>query len=363
MDRDLIANETPDVTAEACAWIAQLETGELTAADLDAFREWMRRSPRHAVEIKRLAAISKDLNVLTEMTEPLGKAAAHYKPIVQQDHPQPMFTARRIVALAVAASVIFSVIFFLPQTGITPDEPMLITTSIGDYQEVELSDGTIVKLNTDSQIEVAYDNKKRKVRLLEGEAFFEVVHDSAWPFYVYAGENYVRVVGTAFVVRLLENDFAVTVMKGRVEVAETTMLADDTKWGLSSQKKENPIDTRIAHLQPITLEAGQSIVISAMQEVNPIVTLSERDLQRALSWQEGLHDFSSTPLEEVVREMSRYSPLEIEIADQALRNLEFGGIFRTGETQPLFDALQASFGIDVEYVGDNKVRLTLASQE
>ena len=45
MKEDRLVNHTSDVTAEACAWIAQLETGDMTRADIDAFREWMHRSP------------------------------------------------------------------------------------------------------------------------------------------------------------------------------------------------------------------------------------------------------------------------------------------------------------------------------
>jgi transmembrane sensor len=116
-------------------------------------------------------------------------------------------------------------------------------------------------------------------------------------------------------------------------------------------------------MRPLFLEAGQSITIPASKETSLVVNKSERDLQRELSWQEGLHDFSETPLENVIREVSRYSPLEVEITDPALREIRFGGIFRTGETQPLLDALQASYGVNVEYVGDTKVRLSLVGHD
>ena len=363
MSKERFTKETPDIAAEACAWIAQLETGELTAADLDAFREWMQRSPRHAAEIKRLAAASMDLNVLADMAKPLREATEDYQSIVRPGRRQTLFTRSRVATIAIAAGVVLAIGFSLLYTGAAPDEPMLVATAVGDYREVELSDGTMVKLNTDSRIEIAYDDKKRKVRLLTGEAFFDVAHNPARPFFVYAGEKYVRVVGTAFVVRLIENDFEVTVMQGRVELAETTKITGAAHRKTSPKTKESPAGGPAAPLAPITLKAGQSISISAMQKVSAIVALTERDLQRELSWQEGLHDFSNTPLEEVVKEMSRHSPLQIEIADPALHGLKFGGIFRTGETQPLLDALESSFGIDVEYVGDNKVVLSLAAQE
>jgi len=78
------SRQAPDITAEACAWIAQLETGDLTPADVDAFREWMHRSPRHVAEIQRLARLSADLNILTALAQPLREAAAHYEPFVER---------------------------------------------------------------------------------------------------------------------------------------------------------------------------------------------------------------------------------------------------------------------------------------
>ena len=84
MSRKKLSNPSRDITGEACAWIAQLETGELTRADRAAFCEWMQRSPRHTSEIKRLAALSADLNVLTEMAGPIEQAAAHYAPVLRR---------------------------------------------------------------------------------------------------------------------------------------------------------------------------------------------------------------------------------------------------------------------------------------
>lgn len=365
MNTNFLSKEAPDIIAEASAWIAQIETGKLSAADLDAFREWIHRSPRHASEIKRLATLSKDLNVLTEMAEPLSDAVNQYNQIIKHSARRTVFSSPRIAMFAVFACVIFAVLFFVrTQSNSISDGHLIIATTIGDYRDIELSDGTLVKLNTNSRIEIDYDNRTRNVRLLAGEAYFDVISNSTRPFLVYAGNNYVRVIGTAFVVRLSERDLEVTVTRGKVQVADAITLtgyAEDEKG--SEKQIVNRVQGSIPTTVPISLQARQSITISAENEKGSIVTLSERDLTRELSWKEGLHDFSNTPLEEVVKEISRHSSLDIEIADQSLRDLKFGGIFRTGETQPLFDALEAAFGVNVEYLNGNKIRLSLAEQE
>ena len=302
-----------------------------------------------------------ELNVLTEMAEPLREALVEYQPIVKTGFISTVFNPARVVVFVVVVGMIFSLLFYRQQVEVTADDSLLAATSVGEYRDFELADGTKVKLNADSQIESAYDNRKRKVRLLRGEAFFDVKTDAARPFLVYAGENYVRVVGTAFLVRLTRQHFEVTVTQGRVELAQAETVLDGRKEELRAKDDADQVTSTFQPL--LILEAGQSVSISATREISPIVTLSERELQRELSWREGLHDFSNTPLEEVVNELTRHSPLEIEIADPALRDLKFGGIFRTGETESLFDALTSVYGIDVQYISENKIRLSLASQE
>ena len=69
-------NNTADLTAEACAWIAQIESESMKSDDLAAFKEWIERSPAHKKEIMRMAQLSGELNILTDMAVPLKEAAA-----------------------------------------------------------------------------------------------------------------------------------------------------------------------------------------------------------------------------------------------------------------------------------------------
>lgn len=351
-----------DVTSEACAWIAQLETGDMTHEDFTAFREWMQRSPRHASEIRRLARLSNELNVLTEMAGPLEDAAAHFKQIVAR--PRKPFWRRSAAIMACIA--VFALLaggaFFHTAINNPKDGSMILATAIGDYQETALPDGSLVELNSNTQIEIDFTRAQRQVRLLRGEAYFDVAHDSSRPFVVAAGDNYVIAVGTAFAVRLYEaeDDFEVTVTEGRVAVsgsdaAEKFFAEDLSPTAFDEPTQLASVDDKASRL--LVLKAGQNIVVSSQSEAPPIVEMSERDLQRKLSWQDGLFDFSETPLIEVVQEVSRHTAMRIEISDPELSSLKFGGVFRTGETSALLDALETSFDIEVEHVDDEYVRL------
>ena len=81
-----------------------------------------------------------------------------------------------------------------------------------------LPDGSSFDLNTNSRVEVDYSQRTRVIRLERGEAYFKVAHDTHRPFWVHAGDRWVRAVGTAFNVYLRPAGVEVTVSEGTVNV-------------------------------------------------------------------------------------------------------------------------------------------------
>jgi transmembrane sensor len=91
-----------------------------------------------------------------------------------------------------------------------------------------------------------------------------------------------------------------------------------------------------------------------------VENISQRELSRELAWRSGLLDFENAPLGEVVQEMQRYTRLKIDITEDGLGDLKFGGVFRAGETEAFFDALELSFGVEVVRLSDDRVLLQSA---
>jgi transmembrane sensor len=73
-------------------------------------------------------------------------------------------------------------------------------TAAGETARVSLPDGSTAWLNTDSALRVAFDGARRLIRLLEGEALFEVAHDPARRFAVLAHDGLSTALGTRFAV-------------------------------------------------------------------------------------------------------------------------------------------------------------------
>ena len=366
-------NHSPsEIRAEACAWLAQLDTGELTPADLDAFREWLSRSPRHAAEIQQAAHLSADLNLLADLQGPIKKALKQYQVVMER--PRSMLWRPAWGALASFLVVAAFVATLVLQNAATSAAkwPLVATTAIGEYRKIDLEDGSSIEMNTDTRLKVSYGSRHRRVDLLQGEALFSVAKDNTRPFVVYAQGLYVEAVGTAFVVRRDSLRLEIMVTEGEVQVGVSEPITPNPRVGSLSSKSDSQQGARLSTpetVRPISLSAGQRYIASAEHDSltrhTPVSTqnVDQRELARQLAWKDGLLEFSHTPLEDVIREVSRYTDLSIDIADPELRALAFGGLFRTGDTVALFDALQSGYGIRVEYTDAESVSLSRSPQE
>jgi transmembrane sensor len=154
---------TPDqeqIEAEASAWIVQLDGAEPSAADIEALQEWLARSPAHRNAFQRLSAVWDDLNVLTELAVPR-------KTEVQKGRSEHSLLPQWVgMAAAIAALGILSVSawYFVGESSKAPQsvgesslEVMPVRsgnfeTEIGQLRTIQLTDGSRIVLNTDSEL-------------------------------------------------------------------------------------------------------------------------------------------------------------------------------------------------------------------
>lgn len=136
----------------------------------------------------------------------------------------PAWRARRAAVYAFGVMALCVGLWFAPVIGTWMAADHSTTTA--QTRDVQLSDGSIVSLGADSAIEIAFTPELRRVRLLSGEAFFNVQPDTTRPFQVGAGDVDTTVLGTAFDVRLSSGGVAVSVNHGRVAVSGTEVAPD-----------------------------------------------------------------------------------------------------------------------------------------
>lgn len=342
-----------EITIEASSWISQLDGGALSAADRLALAEWMARSPRHAAELRRLARLWGNIDHLIDTAVEAQPRKSRGSLSGTWYHQRPMIF-NTIFGTALVLVLVISAFYLYPQLNITDTRaiPMVAVYNAerGEHKDIELQDRSNVHLNTNSIVEVKYTEEARTVRLLHGEALFDVQKESNRPFQVYAGTTLVEAVGTIFLVRLHEktDDVDVTVSEGAVRL-ETLKHVEKQSYANS-----NPAASLITET---VLKAGQSVRVN--KDTTVIEEIDKSVIERRMAWRNGLLVFSGETLEHVVNEVARYLPQSIIIQDPELGAMEMGGVFKTGELEPLLAALQSTMGIEVNHVRSDLIYINM----
>ena len=355
--RILTFPDTAAIEAEAAAWVARFDAGEVSARDQAAFQEWLNRSTLHRESIAEYGNLWSEFDALKLLTaaDEAGRGAS-----AGDSHPTMLERVRPwLAACAAAAFVAAGGAVFLhsrpqeiakaqshpPARHFHPLTRVSYETPVGGQRRITLADGSSVILNTNSLLDVNFSGKYRDVHLRRGEAYFDVVHDKARPFTVYADNYVVRDIGTAFDVHLSKTGLVeVGVTKGSVEVRP----ADG-----------GPVSGLAKSLGVVT--AGHNIVLG--EKVQRAAVVASADIERKLAWRQGELIYTGQPLAEVLADVSRYSDIKIELADPALENLPVAGAFRTDQIEAIFAALENNFGIRAEWVDPQHVRFTSAPEK
>ena len=355
-----MSDSAASIEQQACAWIAKLN-GEPSNQDLQQFRAWMAENPVHRTQMRELAKLWGELDILAELAVSnipqsgfqntvIGSALNNFTGLVRN-------TAHNLINRPAQASAAFVLVIAIAVTTMLSLDRNSYSTEVGQQQLITLHDGSTVLLNTNSRIKVDYSDQARNITLVSGQAHFDVKPNPSKPFNVYAGTGLVKAVGTAFSVYLQPEIIEVTVTEGTVEL---NALQPATPQPADQPGSRLVADAKVTKLT--LLDAGQNARIDQRNNsIDQLETVDASAIMQKLAWHQGLLQFSGDPLQEVVAEISRYTDLNIVIVDPQIRNLRIGGFFKVGETDKMLEALETSFGIDAKRLGNHSVHLTAAS--
>jgi transmembrane sensor len=258
-------------------------------------------------------------------------------------------------------------------------------TTVDGYERVSLADGTMVELNSASEVAVQFSPAERRVRLVRGEAHFTVAKNKARPFLVEAGAVAVRAVGTAFNVRLGGKEVEVLVTEGKVAVAEVER--GDERSEVRSRKSEvggqpaaptpgeggrsvarsesNGLAVGAVYAE---LSANERVVISVAPATAAVAAVglpviekvAPEAMREALAWQGPRLVFVDTPLADAIAQFNRRNQLQLELADAELGALPIGGSFRAENVDAFVRLLVSDGEIAVERPAPNRVVLRKA---
>jgi transmembrane sensor len=311
-------NPRDAIDAQAAAWVARLQ-GDAPAGHLDgALKLWLDANPTHQAAFERATEIWALLPGAALCRDAEAKWASG------SARPVRASPARWVwQPLALAASLVLVVGLSAWLWLAAPHQRY--ATATGEQKVATLADGSRIALNTDSQLDVAYDPRTRHIRLDRGEAMFEVAHNAERPFIVTAGTKQVRAVGTAFIVRRIGSDVIVTLVQGKVAVTDTARTA-----------------TRATYLTP-----GERLTAPA----SGTARMDRQSPEAATAWRRGQAVFADTPLASAVADLNRYGGPGIVIDDPAVSRLPISGVFATNDTEEFVRAVALLHGLHVQQQG------------
>jgi transmembrane sensor len=353
------------IQEEAARWLIRLDGDDRPSEqELEALREWLSRSPVHRKELNELNDFWGN-NVLTELVVPLS---CHETRFGFMKGVSGWVRSVQGISVATAMTCLVIATYFFTHDPLT-EANGFYSTAVGQQKSITLTDGSVLQLNTNSQIEVRYNEDHRSIHLLQGQVHFDVAKNSDWPFSVYAGVGRIRAVGTAFTVYLKKKDVDVLVTEGRVALdAITTLLTSATQLQTAHKEgNQDPLPSSKPENLGMLVE-GQSVTlnIDAMTDrtgdglLDVMEIVETEKLSQRQAWRQGMLVFSGETLEQVVSEISRYTTVSIEIVDPEVRKIQIGGRFKVGDVDNMLNALEANFGLEVDRLSYNRAVLRLA---
>lgn len=202
------------------------------------------------------------------------------------------------------------------------------TTPRGGQYRFVLSDGTKIWLNSASSIKypVEFIGKERKVEL-DGEAYFEVAHNSKMPFKVVSNGQTVEVLGTHFNINAYSDE----------NMVKTTLLEGSVK--ISSANNS----TLIKPGEQAQLANGKLNVVNA-------------DMDEVMAWKNGFFFFKDNSLEDVMRQLARWYNVDVKYEGAIPARTFSGEIPRNINLSQLWDILSYK---NIHYKIDGKTIIVM----
>jgi transmembrane sensor len=309
----------------ASLWVARMDGGAWSAADEAELQRWLAQDPRRHGLLLRTHALWQVPHIA-----PQAVAAEEDAPL---ESSAPGWRRRGVLGGLLAASAAGIVgALLLPGRGVG------YVTKVGEIRRVPLVDGSVMTINSGTELQVRIAKRAREVELAQGEAWFEVAKDAARPFVVASGKVRAKAIGTAFSVRKRENGVEVLVTEGVVET-----------WSDGEEA------------QRVRLSAGQCALINDHAIVH-YETDKPLSVDRALAWRSGMIDLDGTTLADAADEFNRYNDRQIVIADPDAAGERFDGLFRINDPEGFAEAVRNALDLTVSTSDPRFIRIERAAK-
>ncbi|MFB9948886.1 FecR domain-containing protein [Rhizobium puerariae] len=311
MTSDHLEDEARALKQEAFDWLIRLNEAVETPGLRKEFETWLYQSAEHGRTWEKAC----------RMWSSMGTATAFYERsnVPAQRRSRGRFLRpRRVFAAAAGIAMVFCLAYVtLPSLLLRYEADY--QTDVAETQNIVLEDGSTVTLGPASAIASDFSFGSRSVRLLEGEAFFDVVHDASRPFHVVSRDLDVEVLGTAFDVRVSEEGTDIGLERGSVQAS-----------GSVAGKEINE-----------RLSPGDLVTVNRNDGTLTREKLSLADIG---AWRNGRLIVVDATIGSTIEQIRRYHPSWIAVPDTGLAERKVSGVFNLADPDKALVALVAPHG-------------------
>jgi transmembrane sensor len=311
--------------------------GETTNEESRMIQVWIESSDenrRYVEDLKIIWAEADKLNptpvdvnvdaAWNKLSSRIEESNENVFPIAGQKSQANLFYKTLLKIAAVLIPVLFIAYLFFFQKN---DIKQLVIVTTDTTQQKQLTDGSIIKINSNSKLTYPEKFAKniREVNL-EGEAYFEVAPDKKKPFVIHSNNADIKVVGTSFNVKAYKNaeNIEVFVKTGKVLLYGIDELTGDTSL--------------------VELVAGnKGIYNHKTKKAYKEELMNENDL----FWITKTLVFNKTELSDVVETLNENYNVNIELKNKKLNNLRLSATFNNQTIESIIDVIATSFDLKV----------------
>ncbi|WP_176042302.1 FecR domain-containing protein [Burkholderia stabilis] len=306
----------PHVARRAVEWWVDRQAGRTDDAFAAALARWRAEDPAHDAAWRHIEAMQGRFG---RLAAGLDTQAAHAALL-------PPRAGRRRAAVKTLAVLLFAggAAWMAEPVRRSAIWPADLRTAVGEQRTVTLADRTVVVLDTDTALDVRFDDTARRLRLLRGTIMVTSGHDDrvpARPLVVATAQGELRPLGTRFTVRQRDGATRIEVFAGAVRV--------------------QPADAQ-AGARVIAAGEGADFTRDAIGAPAPLDAY-------ASAWTSGMLVASRMRLADLVAELDRYRRGSLR-CDAAVADLRVSGTYPLDDPARVLDTLKATLPIDVEYL-------------
>jgi len=319
---DHMAHRRAALQREAQHWLLRLTSGNATMHDANAFEHWCGQSPAHVEAFAETRRLWENLGPAAHawMAGEQARMAAQSPRAVAAPRTQPRMSRRAFLGAAVAASA--ALVVMHPPLQLWPSLTDMVAdyrTATGEQREVDLGQGVVVQMNTQTTMNLRTSNSQAiGIDLLGGEIQVKSTGTRAAVVSVFAGN-------------------------GRVDVgtmAKCNVRCDAT--GVQVTGLEGATTLRYR---------GQVAVLQIAQRADygegGVGRIMPADIDTVMAWRRRVLIFDGQPLAEVVREINRYRPGKIILANDALAQRKVQARFSLNQLADAAALIQNAYGAKV----------------